>query len=115
MDAKTKTQRVNALMSRFIKLYEEKYGQKPSFNRHTEKWGFEYMLEDLGFEAQATMEYYFTLRRFHSSKDFLQNYHEFNQWRIEDEEDAVKRRELAEKTKKRVEEWEAQWHQKPST
>lgn len=114
MDARTKTKLVNALMTKFIKLYEDKYGQKPKFNRNTEKWGFEYMLTDLGAEAQATLEYYFTLRRFHTSQDLLRNYHEVNQWRVEDIEDEANRRLLAEQTKQRVEEYRARWHQKPS-
>lgn len=115
MDAKTKTKLVNALMTKYIKLYEEKYDVRPKFNRYTEKWGFQDMFDDLGDDAQGTLEYYFTLKRFHSSKDLLSNYHDINTWRIEDIEDEANRRELAERTKKRVEEWEAQWRQKPST
>lgn len=113
MDAKQKTKHVNALMSKFIKLYEDKYGSKPKFNRNTEKWGFSYMVDDLGAQTFATLEYYFTLRRFHTSQDLLRNYHEINDWRIEDEEDEVNRKQLAEKTKERVEEFEQRWHQKP--
>jgi hypothetical protein len=115
MDAKTKTRKVNALMTKFIQLYEDKYGQKPKFNRHTEKWGFEYMLDDLGIDAQATLEYYFTLKRNHTSQDFLRNYHEIGEWRREDEDDEANRRKLAEETKQRVEEHRARWEQKPST
>lgn len=114
MDTRTKTKLVNALMSRFIKLYEEKYGSKPKFNRNTEKWGFEYMLLDLGPDTQATVDYYFTLRRHHTSQDLLRNYHEINAWRVEDIEDEHNRRLLAQQTKERVEEYRARWHQKPS-
>lgn len=115
MDAKTKTRKVNALMTKFIQLYEQKYGEKPKFNRHTEKWGFDYMVDDLGVDALAALEYYFTLRRRHSSQDFLRNYHEINEWRIDDIEDEKNRRLLAEETKQRVEEYRNRWHQKPST
>lgn len=116
MDAKTKTKLVNALMTKFIKLYEDKYGQQPKFNRNTEKWGFEYMLLDLGHEALPTLEYYFTLtRRLHTSQELLRNYHEFNEWRAEDIADAERRRQLAIETKKRVEEYRQTWQQKPST
>jgi hypothetical protein len=113
MDAKTRIKMVNALMTKFIQLYTDNYGQKPTFNRNTEKWGFEYMLEDLGAETFATLEYYFTLKRFHTSQDFLRNYHEFNRWMREDAEDAALRRELREKTKKKVEEEKQRWHQQP--
>lgn len=115
MDAKTKTRRVNALMTKFIQLYTDKYGQAPRFNRHTEKWGFDYMLDDLGVESLAVLEYYFTLKRNHTSQDFLRNYHEISVWRREDEEDTANRRKLAEETKTRVEEHRARWPQKPST
>lgn len=114
MDAKTKIKLVNALMTRFVKLYEDKHGSKPKFNRNTEKWGFEHMLIDLGAETQATLDYYFTLRRHHSSQDLLRHYHDINEWRIEDIEDEKNRQILAEQTKIRVEEHRERWHQKPS-
>lgn len=104
MDAKTKTKLVNMLMTRYVKLYENRYGKKPVFNRNTERWAFGYLLEDLGHEALPALEYYFTLKRSLNSSDFLKNYHEINQWRQEDEEDRVLRMRLAEKTKRRVEE-----------
>ena len=116
MDAKTKNKLVNALMNRFIKLYEDKYGVKPKFNRNTAKWGFEYFLEDVGAEAQDTLDYYFTLDRpnGHSSQEFLRNYDDYNKWMIEDAEDAEYRRQLRLKTKQKVEEFEQKW-QPPST
>lgn len=112
MDAKTKTKMVNALMSKFISLYEDKYGQKPTFNRNLRRWDFGYMLDDLGAEAMGTLEYYFTLARNHSSQDFMRNYPEFNKWMTEDAEDAVYRQKLRADTKKKVEEYEQRW-QKP--
>jgi hypothetical protein len=114
MDAKTKTRKVNALMTKFIQLYEDKYGTKPKFNRNTEKWGFGDMIEDLGAETFSTLEYYFTLRRYHSSQDLLRNYHDINEWMVEDSQDEVERRRLAVETNKRVEEHRARWHQQPS-
>src|SRR5690349_16592832 len=113
MDAKTKTKLVNSLMSRFIALFEEKHGRKPPFNRNTEKWGFGYMIEDLGAESMSTLEYYFTLKRSHSSQDFLRSYHEINQWMQEDARDEEFRRQRREATKKKVEEYEKEWHPKP--
>lgn len=115
MDAKTRIKIVNALMSQYIKLYKDKYGVAPKFNRYTEKWGFDYLLEDLGSDAQSVIDYYFTLRKQHSSQDLLRNYQEINQWRIEDAEDEENRRKLAQETKARVEEYRAKWPQKPST
>lgn len=116
MDAKTKTRKVNALMTKYIQLYEDRYGVKPKFNRYTEKWGFENMLEDLGFEAMPTLEYYFTLaRRVHTTSELLRGYPEFNEWRTQDIEDEENRRLLAIKTKERVEEHRKTWQQKPST
>lgn len=113
MDARTRTKMVNALMSRFVKLYEEVHGERPVFNRNTEKWGFGYMLDDLEAQSMATLEYYFTLRRPHSSRNLLDNYHQIKLWMVEDAEDAERRRELRANTKKKVEEHEKQWHQRP--
>lgn len=113
MDAKRKTQLVNTLMTRFIQLYEDKYNQKPRFNRNTEKWGFGYMVDDLGAQTFATLEYYFTLRRYHSSGDLLKNYHEIAEWMEEDAKDEVERQTLLEQTKKRVEEYKEKWQTKP--
>lgn len=114
MDQRNKTKLVNSLMTKFIKLYEDKYGSKPRLNRNTERWGFGYMLDDLGSDTFPTLEYYFTLRRFHDAQDLLRNYHEVSTWRHEDIEDEENRRKLAEETKKRVEESRERW-QKPST
>jgi len=114
MDAKTKTKKVNALMTRYIQLYEDKYGRKPKFNRYTEKWGFIDMLDDLGFEAMPTLEYYFTLSgRNHTTLDLFRNSSDLNEWRVQDIEDEENRRLLAIQTKKRVEEHRQRWHQKP--
>lgn len=111
MDSKTKTKLVNTLMSTFIKLYEDRHGKKPVFNRNTEKWGFQYLIDDLGEESQTTLAYYFTLDREHTSQDFLRNYHEFNKWMTEDAEDDARRKQLRAQTKKKVEEFEQQWQQ----
>ena len=111
MDAKTKTKLVNALMSRFIKLYEDKYDVKPFFNRYTEKWGFQYFLEDIGAASQDLLDYYFTLAREHSAQDFLRNYQELNKWMIEDAADEAARRKLRADTKKKVEEFNKKWQQ----
>jgi hypothetical protein len=113
VDARTKTKIVNALMTQFIKLYEQKYGIKPRFNRYTEKWGFEYFLEDCGASAQDLLDYYFTLNRSHTVQDFLRNYQDLSEWMTEDAADEEYRRQLREATKKKVEEFESQWHPKP--
>lgn len=115
MDARTKTKLVNALMTKYKKLYEDVHGTKPKFNSNTEKWGFGYMLDDLDSEAMTTLEYYFSLKKQHSSQDLLRNYPDINQWMHEDIEDEAYRRRLREITKKKVEEHNTQWPQQPST
>jgi hypothetical protein len=71
------------------------------------------MLEDLGAETFATLEYYFTLKRSpsHTSQDLLRNYDKINLWMNEDAEDEIFRRQLRENTKKKVEEQEEKWRQ----
>lgn len=96
-------QAVNVLMSRYVSEFYKRYGQKPKFNRYKEKWGFEYMFEDLGSEAAGVIEYYFTLNRRHSPQDLLRNYEEISEWRVEDEKDAALRKQLRQETKKKVE------------
>src|SRR5689334_12695894 len=115
MDAKTKNKLVHTLMSQFVKLYEDKYGVKPKFNRNTAKWGFEDLLEDLGSEAHDIVDYYFTLSRpnGHTSQDLLRHYDDFSEWMAEDAADAEHRKQLRLKTKKKVEEFEQKW-QPPS-
>ena len=108
--AKTLTvnQQAYSLISLFEKHYERKYGRKPSLNRHRDKWGFQDMVEDLGYDrAQEVVSYYFELRYVgHPLQDLLRNYDKFSRVMKERAEDEIERHRIREETRKRVEEFE---------
>lgn len=105
--AATLTKQANENINLFIKLYTDKYGNAPVFNRHKHKWAYQDMIKDLGFdEAQATIRYYFDTNRFgHPVEHLLYNYDSINQTRIELDEDDEKRARLRMETEQRVREW----------
>lgn len=104
----TANQQAYALITLFEKHYIKKYGRKPDINRHRDKWGFQDMVEDLGYPlAQEIVEYYFDLNYInHPVQTLLRNYDKFNRVRDERREDEANRLRLRAETKKRVEEWE---------
>lgn len=100
------TKQGNENINLFIKLYTEKYGNPPVFNRHRHKWAFQDMIKDLGFdEAKQTIEYYFeTKRPGHPVDHLLYNYERLYRTFEELEKDVENRAVLRELTKKKVEE-----------
>lgn len=104
----TSMQQAYGLLSLYEKTYNEKYGRKPSLNRHRDKWGFNDMVEDLGYErAQEVVAYYFELKYIgHPLQDLLRNYDRFSRIMKERAEDEVQRHRIREQTRKRVEEFE---------
>lgn len=108
MSKLTANQQAYALITLFEKNYQKKYGRKPEINRHRDKWGFQDMVEDLGYgEAQQIVAYYFELRYIgHPVQTLLRNYDKFSRVRKEREEDEANRLRLREETKKRVEAFE---------
>ena len=105
----TLTKQANALVTLFIQQYVEKYGKEPTINRFREKWAFQDMIGDLGYEnARILIEYYFkTGRAGHPVQYLLYNYDKLDKIRKEVAEDAIKRAEIRRATEKRVKEWEA--------
>jgi hypothetical protein len=105
---KTPQQRAYALISLYEKLYADKYGQKPSVNRHRDKWGFQDMAEDLGYDrAQYIIRYYFDLKYVgHPLQTLLRSYDRFDEIDRDRQKDEANRLRLREMTKKRVEEFE---------
>lgn len=104
-------QQTNAMASRYLKRYKEKYDAVPrDFNRYRDKWGFQGMISDYGYErAQEIIDFYFTTSRYgHPSSYLLYNYDKLNGTMIEIEEDEAERKKLREESKIRV----AEWHRK---
>lgn len=105
----TLTKQANALITLYANEYADKYSKAPVMNRFRDKWGFQGMVEDLGYgRAQEVVKYYFrTSRVGHPLQYLLYNYEKLDQILKELAEDEVKREELRKLTEKRVAEWEA--------
>lgn len=104
----TLTKQGNGLITLFIKNYTDKYDKPPIVNRYKEKWAFQDMVSDLGYErAKSVVDYYFrTSKLGHPIQYLLYNYERLSRVMLEREEDNKKLKEIAQETKKRVEEWE---------
>lgn len=104
----TPKQQSNGVIDRYVKLYTAKYGSAPRLNRYKEQWAFTDMVKDLGYvRSLEVVEYYFqTPRVGHPVSHLLFNYDRYDRLMTEKAEDEVKRAELRELTRQRVEELE---------
>lgn len=106
---RTLTTQMNALVNLYVKLYKEHYdGEAPAnFNRHRDKWGFQSMIEDLGYNrAQEVVAYYFeTKHLFHPATTLLYEYDRLDKIMKERAADDKRKAILLEESRKRVEEW----------
>lgn len=106
MTARTLAQQANALITKYVKLYEVKYGIKPTVNRYRERWGFQSAIEDLGKpDAEKAIDYFFILDGPHDIPSFLRRYDELHTMRLADEEDKRRVAQLHIETAERVKEW----------
>lgn len=106
MTARSLAQQANALITKYVKLYEARYGVKPTVNRYRERWGFQAAIEDLGrSDAEKAIEYFFILDGPHDIPSFLRRYDELHTMRLADEEDKRRVAQLHRETAQRVKEW----------
>ena len=107
--SRTLTTQTNALVSLYVKLYKENYeGESPSgFNRHRDKWGFQSMIEDLGYNrAREVVEYYFETKHIlHPVNTLLYEYDRLDKIMKERAADDKRKARLLEESRARVEEW----------
>jgi len=107
----TANQQAYALISLYESEFEAKYRERPRLNRHRDKWGFQDMVEDLGYgEAQEVIKYYFEMKfdvQRHPIQTLFRNYDRFAEIRRERAEDQERIKRLAKETEKRVKEFEA--------
>jgi hypothetical protein len=105
----TLSKQANALINLYASHYLDKYSSQPTLNRFREKWGFQSMIEDLGYgRAQEVIAYYFKTGRLgHPVQYLLYNYDKLNIILREIAEDEITREELKAATAARVAEWEA--------
>lgn len=104
----TLNKQIHSLISQYIKCWTEKHKEVPTINRYREKWGFQSMIEDLGYDrAKQVIDYYFTTSKAgHPLKYLLFNYDRLSGILKELEADEKHREELRAKTEARVKEWE---------
>lgn len=105
----TANQQAYALITHFEKAYFEKNGEKPQLNRHRDKWGFQDMVEDLGYQgALSIIDYYFELQGPHTIQRLLRNYDQMDKIRREKADDDEKRAEIRKQTAERLKAWKEQ-------
>jgi hypothetical protein len=104
--AATVAKQANENINLFIKLYTDKYGQPPTFNRHRLKWAFQDMVKDLGNgEAKRVIEYYFETKKIgHPVDQLLYRYDKLYNILTELDNDVENRAKIRELTKRKVEE-----------
>lgn len=107
MAAERSAQQANALLTKYLTLYDTKYGRKPTINRYKEKWAMKDVIESVGYpRAQELLEYYFTTGRTgHPLQWFFYNFDRLDETLKELGNDNEKRRQLREETKRRAAEW----------
>lgn len=106
MTARSLAQQANGLITRYVKLYTQRYGKAPAINRYRERWGFQSAIEDLGKDdAQRALDYFFILDGPHEVQRFLRSYDELHKQRLADEEDKRRVAQLHKETAKRVKEF----------
>jgi hypothetical protein len=107
MTARSLAQQANALITKYVTLYKEKYGKPPTINRYRERWGFQSIIEDLGRDdANKVVVYYLSLRKIdHTIPELLRSYDELHKNRLADEKDLKDREKLRIETARRVKEY----------
>jgi hypothetical protein len=88
------------LLSSYISLYRDKYGNSPIINKYKEKWAMASLIEDFGItNIQNGLEYYFKLNKEgHSIGWFFNNFSTIHSSRLSAERDAMIRSEQRMKT-----------------
>jgi hypothetical protein len=107
---KTLAQQANSLITLFVQKYRENFGKDPEvINRYRDKWGFQSMIEDLGYARSVqVIEYYMhTNRPIHDVTSLFNNYDRLDKIMKEKDEDERRRKILMEESRLRVQEWRA--------
>ena len=90
-----------ALLSRYSKLYKQRYNQKPNINLNTEQWASDALIESYGLqECYDLLEYYYSVASSPTWTFFAYNAEGIataKRLREQDKEERKQRRELAKK------------------
>lgn len=96
-----------ALIDFYVLNYKSKFNREPQINRFRNKYGFQDMINDIGFDdSKKVIELYISgSRNDYSVNDLLYSYDKLHRIVLEREQDEIDRAKLREETKRRVEEW----------
>ena len=100
------SKQVYTLLGHYDKLYTEKYGNKPTYNRYREKWGMQDVIDSVGFDrAKELIGYYFRVTKpLHPLQWFFFNFDKLDDMMSKIDSDNERRKRLLEQTKRMVEE-----------
>lgn len=96
----------HVLLSIYEKLYQNKYNQKPKYNKYKEKWAMQDVIDSVGFDrAVELLNYYFKIDRpNHQLQWFLYNFDKLDDVLHQLNLDKLNRERIFLATKKMVEE-----------
>ena len=90
-----------ALLSRYSKLYKQKYNDKPTINLNVEQWASDALIESYGLqECYDLLEYYYSVANSPSWNFFAYNAENIvnaKRLREQDSKERKERRQLAKK------------------
>lgn len=94
------------ILGLYEKLYQEKYGSKPKYNKYREKWAVKDVIDSVGYDRAVTlMDYYFKVTKSgHPLQWFFYNFDKLDDMLEKIEQDSERRKFLREQTRKMVEE-----------
>lgn len=117
MAAQTLAQKANALITYYVKAYQEVHPHAPMINRNKQRWGFQAMSQDLGYDrAKEVIDYFLSSKKVvHDVADLLWNYEKINVQLEEFEKDEKDRLKLRAATEKMVREMEERGNNRSKT
>lgn len=90
-----------ALLSRYSKLYTQKFETKPSVNLNVEQWSADALIESYGIsECYDLLQYYFDVAQNPNWKYFANYAHEIIDKRNQYKQDLLERQQRREQAKK---------------
>lgn len=108
MASKTKQQSME-LIDLFVLCYTSKTGRKPVVNRYKEKWGFQDMIDSIGYERSVEIvKFYFETSNAWTPVSLFNIFDKLDESLRRRDEDRARREKLREKTLEALKEWDAQ-------
>jgi hypothetical protein len=96
-----------ALVDLYVLCYKDKTGRKPTVNRFREKWGFQDMVDSIGYDRSVEIvKYYFETQNNWTPNHLFNNFDKLDEALTKRDADRARREALREETRRRVEEWD---------